>query len=60
MARRPTGTKAASPRRKRSAREQAQILADAQAALRKLIDRIPRRYDYGDELALTFDPKQAR
>jgi len=60
MAKRQTTSKAASPRRKRSAKEQARILADAQAALRKLIDQIPRRYDYSDEPALTFDAKQAR
>lgn len=60
MAKRPTTGKAAPTRRKRSAKEQARILAEAQAALRQLIDRIPRRYAYSDEPALTFDPKQAR
>lgn len=60
MAKQPKSSKAASPRRKRSAKEQARILADAQVALRELIDRIPRHYAYSDELALTFDPKQAR
>ncbi len=60
MAKRSTTGKATSPRRKRSAKEQARILADAQAALRELIDLIPRRYDYRAEPALIFDPKQAR
>ncbi len=60
MAKRTNSGKAVSPGRKRSAREQARLLAEAQASLRELIDRIPRRYEYSEELALIFDPKQAR
>ncbi len=60
MAKRTKTSKAVASGRKRSARDQARLLADAETALRTLLDRIPRRYAYGEDLALIFDPKQAR
>ncbi|MBL8701717.1 MAG: hypothetical protein JNK67_25270 [Alphaproteobacteria bacterium] len=56
-----TKTKKARSKAKAPAkRDQAQLVAESQAALRELAARIPRRYGYGDEPALTFDARQAR
>lgn len=40
-------------------RDQAKLVAESQAALRELAQRIPRKFDYGDEMALVFDARQA-
>lgn len=41
-------------------RDQAKLVAESQAALRELAQRIPRKFEYGDEMALLFDAHQAR
>lgn len=41
-------------------RDQAKLVEEATAAMRELVARVPRSYDYAAEPALTFDPLQGR
>ena len=43
-----------------AARDQAKLVEEATAAMRELVARVPRSYDYAAEPALTFDPLQGR
>jgi hypothetical protein len=44
----------------RTPEETAKIVTDVQAGMRELIQRIPRRYAYGDDLGLVFNATTAR